>query len=345
MSRARLVALAFALTAAVALLLATTLAAAGDDDGVPEDIETATQRTVAAIASGDEFSVSSRLASGRVGDQFEVSYKAGTLAVRYGRDDGATSSYELVMENIVEWNDTNGNGRLDNGETVAWEPLGTSAFGGAPVVQVTRTGTDGGRVFEFHVRSNAGDLNLNVTIAERFRRVDTLVLTPMEALVDLGITHNVSHAGANVGIELRMNTEDQAHYADRSWDELHGFAPDESAINVTGGVDALAPSVFFSWANTARADGGAIPVNVTTSSSSATSSLLYVAYATNGAAAPAVTHHTTLGVESAAYADVLAKTPELRGDLVLYAASLVAMSALVAVTIVFANRRRKKRSG
>src|SRR5256712_2539502 len=49
------------------------------------------------------------------------------------------------------------------------------------------------------------------------------------------------------------------------------------------------------------------------------------------------------GLDVAAYEGVVARTPELQGDLVLYAASLAAAVFLIALTLIVADRRRKKR--
>jgi len=71
---------------------------------------------------------------------------------------------------------------------------------------------------------------------------------------------------------------------------------------------------------------------------------LYLAYPIGATGSPVkLVHDPVLGVDSAAYKGVVTRTPELQGDLVLYAASLAAAVFLIALTLMIADRRRKKR--
>ena len=349
MARIRAIVVAFAASASVALLLASTLAIAdgsdADGDGVPDGLEAATERTVAATASGDEFNISSRLDSGRLDDQFEVSYKAGTFQVSYDQTGGGDSSYELELRNLVEWVDTNGDGRIDGGDQiVASTILGGDAFGNVPILRSNTSNADGGRVNNFVIRSNAGEVTLNVTIAQRFMRLSPVrVLTPMEVKIDITINHVFAHPGASVGIEMRMDTEGAVQSGNRSWDALNGFAKDEGSLSVTEGSSDRSATVFFSWANVAVADGREIPVALTSVAVGSHSSDLYLAYPMAPQNRVKIVHDPSLGVESGVYRDILGQTPELQGDIGLYAGTLSVMAVLVAITIVFANRRHKKR--
>src|SRR5881396_1652730 len=145
----RAAAMAFASSAALAVVLASSLAVAdgttdSDGDGVPDDLEAATQRTVAVSTAGDGFSVSSHLGAAPEEDQFDLSYHAGTFDVWYSQTDGIASSYELELLSLVAWKDWNGSGRIDTGEIVRTTALGSTAFGGVPVLARNRNETDGG---------------------------------------------------------------------------------------------------------------------------------------------------------------------------------------------------------
>jgi len=113
----RAAAIAIASSAALAVVLASSVAVAdgtdSDGDGVPDQLEDATQRTVAASVTGDQFSVSSHLGSGAVEDEFDLSYHAGTFSLWYTQSGGVDSSYELQVANLQTWQDLNGNGRMD----------------------------------------------------------------------------------------------------------------------------------------------------------------------------------------------------------------------------------------
>ncbi len=349
MARVRAIVVAFAASAAVALLLASTLAVAdgndADGDGVPDSLEAATQRTVAATASGDEFNISSRLGDGRIEDAFEVSYKAGTFEVWYERTGGQIGSYELQIRNLVEWMDTNGNGRIDAADQVyASTVLGGDAFGNVPILRSNTSNADGGRVYNFVIRSTGGEVTLNVTVAQRFMRLSpNRVLTPMEVKMDIMIDHTITHPGASVGLEMRMDTDGSVQSDERSWDDTNGFAKDEGSLSIARGPAGESTTVFFGWSKTATANGVTIPVSLTSAALDPESYDVYFAYPMESPQTRvAIVHDPTLGVDSAAYRDILAQTPELRGDLPLYAGSVAVVALLVTLTIFVAGRRKKR---
>jgi len=114
---------------------------------------------------------------------------------------------------------------------------------------------------------------------------------------------------------------------------------------VTGGPEASPATVFFSWSKSAIADGLEIPVSYSNFSTGDPNSYeVYLGYPLTGARFPVrLVHDPVLGVDSAAYKGVVTRPPELQGDLVVYAGSLAAAVILVALTVILADRRRKKR--
>jgi len=339
---------AFAASAAFTLILASAVAAAetdSDGDGVPDVIEQATQRVVAASSSGDEFNLSSRLVSQGLEDEFDIAYKAGSFHVSYDQEGGGSSEYDLEFRNLVEWFDTNQNGRIDDGDNVSLIPLGAAAFAGIPVVRSESSNADGGRIFNFVLRSRMNEVTLNLTIAQRFMRLSsTRVLTPMEAKMDITVNHVFTQVGDSLGVEMRLGTEEQVQYGDRSWDDLHGFAVGDGAMNVTAGPPDKPATTFFSWSTSALQDGRRIPVGLTNTQLDPNDYDLYLAYPLDAPQTRVtIDHDPTLGVESAVYDHIISTPPELQADLVLYAGSLASVALLVGLTIVVANRRREKR--
>src|SRR2546428_2804840 len=187
--RSRVLRVSFAASASLALVLASAVAVAqsgdSDDDGVPDGIENATQRNVVAVAAGDEFDISSRLASAPYEGQFEVFCKAGNFSVIYERAGGGESSYNLEFRNLIEWVDMNGNRSIEPSEIVNVTPLGAAAFGGVPVTKMRMDNADGGVVNVFLVRSRSRAVRLNGTVPERFQGVGNRTLKPMEVQLEL----------------------------------------------------------------------------------------------------------------------------------------------------------------
>src|SRR2546427_10236042 len=355
--RSRQVVLAAAAAGAAAVLIGSTLAVLtlrpaesdSDGDGIPDSVEAATQRNVVAASVGDEFSIVSRLASAPFSDQFQVSYEAGTFFVSYQRARGSDSSYQLQLRNLVEWGDRNGNNRIDPGETIGvGTTLGTTAVANAPVTKTQVESADGGLVTELSIRSTTVNMTLNVTVAERFIRLsNNRVLTPMEVKLDLTVDRVTVSPGASLGLDVRINTTKSLEYGNRSWDDVNEFAQGEAGINVTGGPAASPATVFFSWSKSPTAGRHQIALSDSNFSTGDPNSYeLYLAYPLTGARSPVtLVHDPVLGVDSAAYEGVVTRPPELQGDLVLYAGSLAAAVILVALTLVVADRRRKRREG
>jgi hypothetical protein len=314
---------------------------------VPDDIENATQRNVVAVAAGDSFDIQSRLASAPYEDQFEMFYQAGTFNVTYRRAGGGETSNIVELRSLIEWVDRNGNHRIDANETANVTALGVNAFAGVPVTKTQFENADGGVINVLRTHSRAGDVTLNVTIAERFMRLGARVLTPMEVKLDLTVNRVFTVMNANLGLDVRITTRASWEYTNRSWDDENGFASDDAGINVTGGPSNDSSKVFFSWSKSAYANGQPIPVTFSSFAGAwPNTSDLYLAYPYRmgpGETTLRLVHDPVLGVESAAYEGIIRRQPELQGDLVLYAGSLAAMVVLVAVTIVLANRGRKKR--
>ena len=343
----RAAAIAIASSAALAVVLASSVAVAdgtdSDGDGVPDQLEDATQRTVAASVAGGQFSVSSHLGSGAVEDEFDLSYHAGTFSLWYTQSGGVDSSYELQVANLQTWQDLNGNGRMDPGEVSRTTTLGP-AFTNARVVASNRTDADGGVVYTFLVRSNDGNVSLNVTLAQRFERIDDAILSPMEARLDLSVRQGLATSGENLALGFRMGTYETPHLEDHSWHEACScFAADEHEINITASGEGSASTVFFSWSNKAVAGGTSIPVAFTGPSASNPYGLTLSYSLGTSAPASTVVQHTTLGVRSAVYEIRRTASPEVRGDLPLFAGTFAAVATLVGVTIVLASRRAKHR--
>ena len=167
----------------------------------------------------------------------------------------------------------------------------------------------------------------------------------MEVKLDLTVDRVTVSPGASLGLDVRINTTKRLEVGNRSWDDVNEFAESEAGINVTGGSEMSPATVFFSWSKSAIADGIEIPVSYSNFSTGAPNTYeVYLAYPLSGSGSPVrLVHDPVLGVDSAAYKGIVTRPPELQGDLVLYAGSLFAAVFLVALTLIVADRRRRKR--
>src|SRR2546422_8244244 len=105
--RSRPLLIAFAASASFALVLASSVAVAqsgdSDGDGVPDDIENATQRNVVAVAAGGSVDIQKPLASGPDEGQFRVVHQAGTFNWSYRGAGAGETSHTCQLRVLVGW--------------------------------------------------------------------------------------------------------------------------------------------------------------------------------------------------------------------------------------------------
>lgn len=345
----RSLAAAFAASVALLLTIPIGLAAAngadGDGDGVSDETESDTERIVVPVVDADKLKVASSLFSEFVEDQFRVSYEAGKFEVWYRGTAGTEVAYELEFRRLIEWVDSNQNGKIDDRSEIVYESdLGSAAFGGVPILASHRTNPDGGQLHTFIAPSTLGDVILTLSVGERFTRLSNQrILTPMELKIDVAVDRTFSSASVNLGIELRLETEGRVEFGQASWASLHGFASSEASLNITGGTQDHPAVAFFSWAKTALANGRAIPVNVTHTSVDERTNELYFAYPMVALGFPSriqLLHDPSIGVESPL---VIVNPAAPRGDVLLYVLSVAGVAAVVVSTVVVARWRSRNR--
>lgn len=348
---------AFAVAASSALVLASGIARADDDDGIPDAVEDLTERTVLTNVFPEPaprtLSILSESSGAPVDDIFRLSYEDGQFELRYFRNasSGPFASYTVEVDRLLEWVDENADGGFQESEIVRDWRLGSDAFGNSTLQHSSASNEDGGNVETFVVRANVSattEVALGLTIAERFMRIaENRVLTPMEVKLDVYVNHTLVAPGARVGLEFHIETdaENDMSWDEPPWDVERGFSEDESWMNITDG--AHGSTMFFAWANSATVDGrsqAVLAYIVASSEGTGKSYDLFLLYPEgNGAAPVRIVHDPTLGVVSTAYAAILGLPgdPRLIPDLPLFAISVVAVAGILLATVLLARRRRQ----
>ncbi len=284
-------------------------------------------------------------------DEFQITYSAGNFTLVYQRAAGGpiTDRYTLTVAGLAEWNDTSGDGQFEADRLVAYTPLGPSAFGRYPIVHAEVTSADGVNVNTFLISSNHGDIVLNLTIADGFVKLPSgQWLTPMEAKLSLNITHDMTLPNTRLSLQISFTTDQKVALDNQSWDDQQEFSSDERAVNVTNDASSARSSAYFAWSNLATVNGqtGAVVATGPMPNDTIPGNYdLYLTYprAPAGQLHLQIEHAPTIGVVSVAYLSGIPPGSPLpfQGDAVLYGASLVAIAALVAGTVLLVRRRRK----
>ncbi len=280
-------------------------------------------------------------------DEFQITYSGGNFTLVYQKVAGGpiTNQYTLSLQGLVEWNDTAGDGQYENGvPVVAYTPLGPGGFGRFSIVHSEATTADGVHEFMFGIASNKGEVSVNLTIADGFVALPTgQVLTPMEAKLTLNIAHNLTVPGSRLSLQLGITTDQNVSLANQSWDDLNDFSTDDRAVNMTNAAGLS--SAYFAWSNSASVNGvvGKVVPSDLINNETTGGHDLYLSYPVSTSTHVQIVHDPEIGVESAAYLHPIPGSPlPFVGDAILYAASLVAIAAVVAGTAILVRRRRRK---
>jgi hypothetical protein len=287
-------------------------------------------------------------------DAFQITYANGSFALEYERSAGGpvTSRFTVTVAGLVEWLPGEDD-QFSNGSTIAYTPLGSTAFGAVPIQHSETTTSDGTTVHSFVIESNSHEVSLNLTISQGFvTEHSRSTLTPMEAELTFRVNHIMNENATHLALHLSLNTDQLVSFDSHSWDDEHQFSQNESAVNVTN-VPGTSPSyAYFAWSNEASVNGRTSQVAATGPQPNVTAGAydLYLSYprvvSFPNPDQVEVVHDPTLGVVSAAYASLLAGIPGrgIQADLPLYIVSMAGVAAIVAGTALVTNRRRREKS-
>lgn len=345
--------------ATVALVLAGAVLIApltGGSAAAPAQIEP--QRSVVWVGYPNEVTPHSiRISSLSVGapvtDAFQIQYAGGNFTLQYQKNASlpATISYALTFRSLVEWNDTNGNGVIDNETILQTFPLGGTAFGSIPIHHAQAALLGGGVVHFFTITSNSGDIVLNLTIAERLYPVSPQeTLTPMEAKLTIELNHTLMFAGAHLALDIGVQSSSPPQYEETSWDDQHNFSAGDHQIEMSNDSESNPRAVFFAWSSEASVNGHVVPVSLTGPVGDDSLSGyydMYLAYPSAGVLLPGsvvrIVHDPVMGVVSAAYASLPGKSTNggLQSDTLLYGVTLALVAGLVLASVVIVHRRRR----
>ncbi len=324
----------FALVATAALLLSTGVAAASSDsdrDGIPDDVETSTSRSVIVHDSPGSFVIRSRSVGAAVDDAYEVGYSGGKFTLAYFPDasGSASVSYQLEFRRVLEV-------YSENGE---WKEAGRfdipSDYAGVRESEVPTQ--DGETAIVYAMTNASGMLSVTVASTHRFALLPgDRLLSPMEAKVDIEI-RNWTYTGpsdSRLALQVEINSTSLPTMNETSDDERAGWATGEAAVTVASGSSSL----FFSWDTSATVDGVSTPVEATPLEPSGSGYEMMFVYG-RGAV---IVHDPKVGAVSHAFWSIWSRErPTVPAfDATLYVIGIGAAAGLVGATALLRRRRR-----
>jgi hypothetical protein len=239
-----------------------------DEDGVNDEQEEYEEREVEIEHTANETEIRSGWEGGDLEDEFRVRFRTDEkleIELEYSTEINATETeleFEVTVEKIVEYVDTNGNGRYDENDTV----ISTYTLGNAEyeVINYTiETTLDNETVHIISTSTIDGVFGIVLYVVGSFANLESGTLTPTAVKIDFVINnYNYSANNSQLALQVEVKTEYETEIETETYDETQGYAENETELSIAAGNY----TGFFSWLGYAIVDGITRPVNTTVKS-------------------------------------------------------------------------------
>ncbi|OLS27469.1 MAG: hypothetical protein HeimC2_11320 [Candidatus Heimdallarchaeota archaeon LC_2] len=263
-----------------------------DSEDEKEEKDNAYERQIELEQEDDKFQLQSELKVGENKDKIEVEFKVedkAEIKLKYKSESDALEAkfkYRVSFEKVVEYWDVDGTGFSNT--SVALSEL---KFKEWDVIKYEILNVDGADVYVVTATTSDQVFSLVLRFAASILALDGALLTPNSVKIDV-IINNYEYLWDNssLAVSVKIKTESKLEKEDQSTEEEAGFALGESQV----AIGALSEG-FFSWAETATADGVVVDVLTSTLQESShedddleeneTSQKLYFSFITTNASA------------------------------------------------------------
>jgi hypothetical protein len=212
-----------------------------------------------------EFKAKSKLKSGNSQDEFELEFKAGggdapEIKLKYKSESSSTHTeleYKVQFDSLIEFSENSNLVGYDANDTVLSEyDLGNTSWD--PVVY-SQTTDNGVTIYEAAVSTADGVFTLRMYLAGSFAQVNGSSLTPNALKIDVEV-HNYQYVSNSsyLSLETDIKSQSQSEYHEKedTVEEQAGFSSNEAEVSI-GSSNSTG---YFSWVETATADGSNVPV-------------------------------------------------------------------------------------
>ncbi len=167
--------------------------------------------------------------------------------------------FHLSIEKIIEYYDTNNNGRYDRNDLIA-SSLSFSNMTFTEISYTNTTSSDGNVIYYMKTHTVDNIFALSLYMASNKTSLYNNIITPEEMKIDFIITN---YSFLNQETQLALVTQLETHYQykfeEQSYDENRNTATNERQMNIS----SQNHTGFFSWSNQVNVDNKNQPVNVT----------------------------------------------------------------------------------
>jgi len=167
--------------------------------------------------------------------------------------------FHLYIEKIIEYYDTNNNGRYDRNDLIA-SSLSFSNMTFTDIHYTNTTSSDGDIIYIMETHTIDNIFALTIYIVTNETSLYNNIITPEEMKIDFIITnYSFSNQTTQLALVTQLETHYQHNFEEQSYDENRYTATNERQMNVS----SQNHTGFFSWSNQVNVDSKNQPVNVT----------------------------------------------------------------------------------
>jgi len=198
-------------------------------------------------------------------DEFEIIFeidKVPRIILNYKNNKQSSENelnFQVQIKELIEYSDTNRNGRYDEVDTV----VNIYSFENAIFKNFTyenQTTENGEVINQVSTQTEDGIFKMNLFSSGNFSQLGNQILSPSEVKIDF-IINNYPFIEESTQLALRttLETDHDTELNNTSFDELQGFSKNESVLDIS----TLNKAGFFSWAENVLVDNITKPVNST----------------------------------------------------------------------------------
>ncbi|MFX0113422.1 MAG: hypothetical protein ACFFB3_02630 [Candidatus Hodarchaeota archaeon] len=230
-----------------------------DNDGISDDWESETERELSFESSNKEFKIESKLKTGETKDKIKIDFRTEDkpeIELEY-KSESEDLENELEMEleflTLLEFNDSNGNGYLDTGDT-EYSIYDFSEAEFDDLQYLISTTPDGEVLYQIWTQTTDQVFLLRFYAVSGFAIINSSIITPTEIKIDIEIQNYPYIRAGDLALRLRLRAEIKTEIEknDESPDEIEGLTSGEEALTFLSSSNYLG---FFSWALNASVDG------------------------------------------------------------------------------------------
>lgn len=228
-----------------------------DDEDEKEEKENAHERELKIEQSDKEFKVESELKNGENKDKIEIEFKVedkAEIKLKYkskSADLEAKFKYRVSFEKIVEYYDPDQTGFNEDRDV-----LSEYKFKEWDAIQYDESTVNGVVVYTINATTADGVFTLILKFSTAVLALGDATLTPNSVKIDVIINnYEYTQTDSSLAVKAKIKTESKLEIEDESVEESEGIVEGETQVGV-----GLLSAGFFSWANTAIADGLTIDV-------------------------------------------------------------------------------------